>query len=97
MNIDFFINQENSNFLKTGRGRLFNKFTSGFGFLFKEKTEFCGLYDIQTKNIEIFLKPHSSVDEIVDTIEHECLHHCLNYVDENFNCEKHIKYIQERL
>ena len=97
MNIEFFINQTNSTFLKTGRGHLFNGFKKGISFLLKEKVQFCGLYDIENKNIEIFMAPHSSVNEIIDTIEHECLHYCLDNINNNFNCEKHVEYIQEKL
>ena len=47
--------------------------------------------------IEIILNPHHKTSTIVDTIEHECLHSSLYYIDPNFNTEESVEFIQSAL
>jgi hypothetical protein len=64
-----------------------------------------GSYSGRTFGIEVYLKEHGSLykdeeqmqERIINTIEHEAIHHCLRTINPNINTEYHVKYIQRTL
>ncbi len=97
MNITIFINQSQSRALHCFRGFIVQFLMKSINYFEHPKTCIFGLYDIPNENIEIFLAPHTSDESFCDTVEHECLHHCLEQIDKSYNTEYNVEFIQRYL